>query len=328
MRSFLGLLAAALLFIHGAVSAETFPDRPIKIILPSAPGGGGDASMRLIANEMQRILGAPVVIDFKPGAAKRLGTDLAAKSKPDGYTLVQVSDIHAINEAANRLNLLTARLPYDSFGGFDVIGGYLDLPFALMASKRSGIRTLPELIARAKSAGGLSVGTIGFGSPHHLAMLQLQQIAGVKLLHVPFNGSGPAAAAMLGGTVDVVFTTVGSGMKWAEAGQAQAVAVTGPQRDALAPNVPTLVELGHKHFVVESWMGILAPKGVAADRLALLSSALKQALDSAEVKQSIRATGMRPHFIEPKAFSDYMRTEADRFMDIYRKTPAADLGNL
>lgn len=327
MNAIRRLLLAVLLLANLSAMAETYPERPIKIILPSAPGGGGDASMRLIANEMQRILGAPVVIEFKPGASKRLGTELAANSKPDGYTLVQVSDIHAINEAANRLKLLTVRLPYDSLGSFDVIGGYLDLQLMLMASKRSGIRTMADLIARARSSIGLSVGTIGFGSPHHLAMLQLQQISGARVLHVPFNGSGPAASAMLAGTVDVVFSAVGSGMKWADAGQAQAVAVTGQHRDPLGPNVPTMTELGYRNFVVEPWMGLLAPKGVPADRLAMLSLALKQALESPEVKQNILAAGMRPKFTVSKEFLDYMRAEMDRFTEIYHRTPAADLGN-
>ena len=276
---------------------------------------------RLVTGEMAKTLGQSIIIENKPGASNVIGTSSVAKAEPDGYTLLLVSDIHAINEAMGRLGRLQSKLPYDSFNSFESVGHMLDLPIALVASKHSGVKSLLEMTDKARSMnGGMSAGMLGEGSPHYLAFLNMQRIGNYKLIEVPYGGSGPAAIAVQAGEVDLAFATVGAAVQMDKGERATLLAVSGPKRDPLAPNVPTIAESGYPGFSILSWMGILAPKGVPAERLQLLNAALNKALENPAVVSKLKANGMYPAPGVREDFAKLLVDETNKVEQIYRSS--------
>ncbi|WP_421956384.1 Bug family tripartite tricarboxylate transporter substrate binding protein [Polaromonas sp.] len=313
------VIAAAMTLVAAVASASDYPNKPIRLIVPLAAGGGGDVAARLVANELSGILGQNVIVENKAGASSMIGTSYAAKSDPDGYTLLFVTDFHSINEAMNRLGKLQGKLPYDSFKDFETVGQVLDLQIALLASQKSGIKSMRELSAKAKAMnGGMSAGMLGEGSPHYLAFLNMQQMGGYKLIEVPYGGSGPATVAVQAGEVDLAFSTVGAGLQMEKSNRVTALAVSGPARDPLAPNIPTIAESGYPGFSIQSWMGILAPKGVSQDKLQLLNTALNKALAAPELVKKIKAAGMYPAPKSREQFTALIAQEADKVERIYK----------
>ncbi len=313
------VIAAALTLVAVVANASDYPNKPIHLIVPLAAGGGGDVAARLVASELSRILGQSVIVENKAGASSVIGTSYVAKAEPDGYTLLFITDFHAINEAMSRLGKLQSKLPYDSFKDFETVGQVLNLQIALLASQKSGIKSMRELAAKAKTMnGGMSAGMLGEGSPHYLAFLNMQQMAGYKLIEVPYAGSGPATVAVQSGEVDLAFSTVGAGMQMEKSNRVTVLAVSGPARDPLAPNIPTIAESGYPGFSIQSWMGILAPKGVSPDKLRILNTALNKALASPELVKKIQAAGMYPAPKSREQFTALIAQEADKVEKIYK----------
>lgn len=300
--------------------ADDFPTKPIRLVVPLAPGGGGDLAARVVSEQMGKILGQPIVVENRPGASSIIGTSQVARAEADGYTLLFNTDFHAINAAANELGLLSNKLPYDSQADFEPVGQVLSLQIVLLAAEKTGITTMQQLTEKARAAkGGMSAGTLGIGSPHQLSFLLMQQMGGFELLTVQYGGSGPATTAVQGGQVDLAFAAVGAGMTMAQSGRVNAVAVSGSKRDALAPDVPTIGESGFPGFAIESWMGILAPKGVPEARLEKLNAALKQTLADAEVVEKIRKAGMAPADADREAYRKLIANDTARNTEILRK---------
>ena len=311
--------AAAVALVTLTVSAAEYPNKPIRLVVPLAAGGGGDVAARIVASEMSTILGQSIVVENKAGASSVIGTSQVAKADPDGYTLLFVTDFHAINEAMNQLGKLQSKLPYDSFKDFESVGQVLDLQIALLASQKSGIKSMRDLATKAKSMnGGMSAGMLGEGSPHYLAFLNMQQMGGYKLIEVPYGGSGPATVAVQAGEVDLAFSTVGAGIQMEKSNRVTMLAVSGSARDPLAPNIPTIAESGYPGFSIQSWMGILAPKGVSQDKLQLLNTALNKALTSPAVVQKIKAAGMYPAPKSREQFTALISQETEKLEKIYR----------
>jgi tripartite-type tricarboxylate transporter receptor subunit TctC len=315
------VIAAAVTLIATVTNASDYPNKPIRLIVPLAAGGGGDVAARLVASEMGSILGQNVIVENKSGASSAIGTSYVAKSEPDGYTLLFITDFHAINEAMNRLGKLQSKLPYDSLKDFDAVGQVLNLQIALLASEKSGVKSMRELNAKAKAMNGsMSAGMLGEGSPHYLAFLNMQKMAGYKLIEVPYGGSGPATIAVQSGEVDLVFSTVGAGLQMEKSNRVTVLAVSGPARDPLAPHIPTIAESGYPGFSIQSWMGILAPKGVAPEKLKILNTALNKALAAPDVARKIKAAGMYPAPTSQEQFTTLIAQEADKLEKIYRVT--------
>lgn len=312
-------IGASLVVATALASATSYPTKPIHLIVPLAPGGGGDMAARLVAGEMGKILGQSIVIENKPGASSMIGSAAVAKSPADGYTLLFVTDFHAINEAMNRLGKLPSKLPYDSSHDFEPVGHVVDLPIALVASKKSGIETVSQLTEKARSMdGGMSAGMLGEGSPHYLAFLNMQRLGDYKLIEVPYGGSGPATLAVQAGEVDLAFATVGSALLMEKADRVRFLAVSGPSRDPLAPEVPTIAESGYPGFSITSWMGILAPKGVPEERLQALNAALQQALATPAVVDKLTANGMYPSQGSRDEFAKLMADDTNKIEKIYQ----------
>lgn len=314
-------VGASLIFAAALANATGYPSKPIRLVVPLAPGGGGDMAARLVAGEMSKELGQSIIIENKPGASSIIGTSLAAKSEADGYTLLFVTDFHAINDAMNRLGKLQSKPPYDTANDFVSVGHVLNLPIALLASKNSGVKSMRELTEKARSLnGGMSAGMLGEGSPHYLAFLNMQRLGNYKLIEVPYGGSGPATLAVQAGEVDLAFGTVGAALQMAKADRARFLAVSGPTRDPLAPDVPTIAESGYPGFSVLSWMGILAPKGVPTERLELLNTALNKALANPAVASKLKSNGMYPAPASRDEFAKLLIDETNKIEQIYVNT--------
>lgn len=316
---FLSVLALSSFIAHGQAP---WPNKPIKLVVPLPPGGGGDIAARIVAAELSQRLKQSVVVENKAGAGSTIGTQAVAKAEPDGYTLLMITDFHSINAALHAEKLLPSPLPYDSFKDFTPISRLVNLQIILMAHPRLGAKTLKEVVARAKEAPEkVSAASPGISSPHHVAFLLLEEMGGLKFLQVPFQGSGPATLALMGGQVDLAFAAVGAGMQMAQENKAVAIAVSGPSRDPKAPDVPTIAESGYPGFSVQSWMGIVAPAGTPAAVVQRLNEDIAHVLKEPSVVAKLLNAGLVAAPSSPDNFSTIIRRDADRMAALFKGKP-------
>lgn len=323
-RTVLKALACALLgsALVPALAQSAWPSRPIRLVVPLPPGGGGDMTARVVAAELSNRLKQTVVVENRPGAGSTIGTQAVARAEPDGYTLLMITDFHSINAALHAEKMLPSPLPYDSFKDFTPISRLVNLQIMMIAHPRLGAKNLQEVMARAKAAPErVSAASPGVSSPHHVSFLLLQQQSGAKLLEVPFQGSGPAIAALMGGQVDLAFTTVGQGQQMAKDGRAVAIAVSGSTRDPKAPEVPTIAEAGFPGFAVWSWMGLVAPAGTPAPIVARLNEEVNQVLRDPQVLAKLQTAGMLGAPTSSEEFSQLIRRDADKMQALFRSQP-------
>lgn len=320
-RTLLKALACALLgsALAPALAQSAWPSRPIRLVVPLPPGGGGDITARVVAAELSNRLKQSVVVENRPGAGSTIGTQAVARAEPDGYTLLMITDFHSINAALNAEKMLPAPLPYDSFKDFSPISRLVNLQIMLIANPKLGARNLQEVMARAKAAPErVSAASPGVSSPHHVSFLLLQQQSGAKLLEVAYQGSGPAITALMGGQVDLAFSTVGQGLQMAQEGKAVAIAVSGSTRDPKAPEVPTIAEAGFPGFAVWSWMGLVAPAGTPAPIVARLNEEVNQVLRDPQVLAKLQAAGMLGAPTSADEFTQLIRRDADKMQALFR----------
>jgi tripartite-type tricarboxylate transporter receptor subunit TctC len=281
------LMAACMVaawFGVAAASAQSYPNRAIRIIHGFAPGGAADTLSRIMADGLSKQLGQAVIVEAKPGAGGNIGSEAVAKAEPDGYTLGLVTGGHAISGALyNDLRFQ----PVDSFEMISTIVYY-----ALVVAVRSDYpaKTLGELVAIAKAKPGtLSFGSVGFGSTHHLAGELLKTSAGIDMVHVPYRGDSQAIAALLAGDVPVIVGTSVLVAPQIESGAVRGLAVTSSTRSALLPNVPSAAEAGLKDFDVRTWAGLLAPKGTPPEIVAQLNKAVQKSLADPAIEARLEA---------------------------------------
>lgn len=299
-----------------------WPAKPIKLVVPLPPGGGGDLTARIVAAELSQRLKQSVVVENKAGAGSAIGTQAVAKADPDGHTLLMITDFHSINAALNAEKLLPSPLPYDSFKDFTPVSRLVNLQIMLMASPRLGAKNLQDVMARAKAAPEkVSAASPGLSSPHHAAFLLLEDMSGAQFLQVPFQGSGPAAVALMGGQVDLAFAAVGPGMQMAQDNKAVAIAVSGPSRDPKAPDIPTIAESGFPGFAVQSWMGIVAPAGTPASIVQRLNDEITHTLKDPQVAAKLLNAGMVAAPSTPEAFATVIRKDAEKMGALLRGKP-------
>jgi tripartite-type tricarboxylate transporter receptor subunit TctC len=280
----LAALAAVSCVGAGAASAQSYPNRVIRIVHGFAPGGAADTLSRIMAEGLSKQLGQNVIVEAKPGAGGNIGSEAVAKAEPDGYTLGLVTGGHAISGALyNDLRFQ----PVDSFQMISTIVYY-----ALIVAVRSDFsaKTLGELIATAKAnPGTLSFGSVGFGSTHHLAGELLKKSAGIDMVHVPYRGDSQAIGALLSGDVPVIVGTTVLLAPQIESGTVRGLAITSPTRSALLPNVPSAAEAGLKDFDVRTWAGLVAPKETPPEIVAQLNKAVQASLADPAVKSRLEA---------------------------------------
>jgi len=296
------------------VCAQEYPHKPLRLIVPFAPGGGNDTVARAIAQSAGASLGQPVVVDNRPGAGGMLGAQLAAKSPPDGYTLFLGGvGSHAVNPS------LHARLPYDPVKDFAPITLIASAPSVLVVHPSLPARTLAEFTALAKTGPGrINYASNGNGSSAQLAAVLYESMAGVQMVHVPYKGLAPALVDLLAGEVQAMFSSVVAIVPNIKAGRLRALAVTGKRRAALLPEVPTLDESGVPGYEAGSWYGILAPAGTPQAIVVKLHEAIARALAQPEVRERLVSEGAEVIGSTPEAFAAHITAELARMGKLIR----------
>lgn len=297
--------AAALALPLAHAQAQSYPDRPIKLVVPFAPGGATDILGRLLATSLGERLGQPVVVENRPGAGTVVAGALVAKAPPDGYTLLLgASTTLTLNP------VIRNPLPYDPLRSFTPLGLVADMGLVLVAHNETPARTLPELVALAKAdPDKLSYGSFGTGSSVHFGGEMLKTATGMRMVHVPFNGSSPSLTALMGGQVQVAVDTVVATTPLIKAGKIRPIAALGPQRLALLPQVPTVAESGYPGFAMDTWFAFLAPAGLLAPIQKKLEKALADTMAEPAMKKKLVDIGLSPAWGPGSALQERIERE-------------------
>ena len=315
MKRLFSLWALALL--AGAAAAQDYPNRPIRIIVPFSPGGAVSGPTRVVAQELGKRLKQQINVENKPGAGATIGTGEVAKAAPDGYTLLLASQTNAISAS------LYPKLPYapiDDFIGISLLGRE---PGVLVVHPSVPVKNVAELIAYAKARPGeMNYASSGNGSGQHLFMAQFASMAGLKLTHVPYRGSGQATTDVLGGTVPMFLPGTAGMVGHIKAGKLRPLATTGATRSPQLPEVPTLAESGLPGFAAYVWLGLLAPKGTPQAIIERLHRELKIVMATPEVKTFFAETGIEIVGSSPAEMDSYFREERDHWSRIVKETGA------
>ncbi len=309
MKTRLLICIAALLLPLVALAQGTFPDKPIKLIVPFAPGGVTDTSGRLIADALGKRLGQQVVVENKAGASGNIGTQGVAAAAADGYTLVlafdgtMVINPHVFNN-----------IPFDTLKDFAPVGKIGDATLIIVAFPGFAPKTLQELIAYSKKdAKGVSYGTSGIGGTPHIAGELLNQQTGSNLVHVPYKGGGQAISDALGGNIPLVFTAVAGAQQHVKSGKLTAIAVSSAKRSSSLPDVPTFIESGVKDFEVNSWVGILAPAKTPRAVIDKLNRELNAVLTAPEIVEKLAVLGIAATPGTPEAFGAQLGNDLAKY---------------
>lgn len=304
MRVSLKLLAAVAAL--SAISAdgratEAFPQRPIKIIVPYAPGGTTDLLARRVGEGMATQLGQAVVIENRPGAGTAIAAEYAGRQPPDGYTILVASNATlAINDHRGR------SLAFSSPDSFDYLTLLATVPNVLVVGRESPLHSLGDLVAKSKISGrGMSVGSMGAGTSTHIGIEVIKNLTSANLLHVPYKGSSPALTDLMGGNVDAVVDTLVATMPQIQAGTLRPLAVFGPKRSARAPSIPTTKESGAGDLELDSWFGLVVPKGTPAPVIAALHQSAVTSLNRPETRSALEGVGVEVVGSTPSAFQAF-----------------------
>ena len=301
-RALLTLVAA--LAVSTWVGAQSYPQRPVKIVVPFATGGPADNYARFIAQRLQDALGQSFVVDNKPGAGSVIGTDVAAKAPADGYTLLLMSNASTVNET------LIPNKPYSLLRDFVGVApiNYSDL--VLVANPGAGLNSIADLIKRAKAdPDKLNYASSGPGTPYHMAGELFKSMAKVSIAHVPYKGSAGARTDVLSGQVEMMFDAVTTMTEQVKAGKVRALATTGKQRSDVMPDVPTVSEAGVPGYEATIWLGVMAPKNTSKAIVDKLNEAISQIVAQAEVKQTWSKQGAVPMLMNPVQFDKYLNED-------------------
>ena len=311
LRRLCAAIAATTLAATAALAA--FPDKPIRLVVPFAPGGGTDLIARTLGVGMAQTLGQPVVVENKPGAGTIIGTDAVAKSPPDGYTLVVATFAHAVNPS------LQPRLPFATDTAFAPVILLGRGPNVLVVRADSPFKTVGDVIAAARAKGSrLTYASQGNGTSAHLAGEMFTNLAKVELTHVHYRGAGPAITDLIGGQVDLFFGTAAAVSTFVDSGKLRALAVTTPQRSPALKDVPAIAETV-PGYVVESWYGLYAPAGTPADVIAKLNAAAAKAARTAAFSKKVEQEGLVISAGAPAELDAYVRAEEARWRTIVRE---------
>ena len=299
----LAVFAAIALAALGAQAA--FPDKPVKILIGFPAGGPLDAHARLLAERLGQVLGQPVIIDYKAGAGGTVGAEFVAKSVPDGYTLLMANTgTMVINPA------VYTKLPYSTLKDFAPVARTAQQPLALVVNPGVPAKTVQELVALAKkSPGQLNYGSAGNGGISHLVPEMFKTATGTFIVHIPYRGSAPAFTDLLAGQVQMMAESIPQASQYVKQGKLRALAVTGKERNAALPDVPTFAEAGILGLDVVGFYGILAPAGTPKDVVAKLSDALRQVLETPDIRNRMVQQGADPAYLSADQFSAYLGTQ-------------------
>lgn len=316
------IIAGAVAMLLGATalgaSAQEYPSKPIRLLVPFPPGGGTDILARVVGQKMSETLGQPVIVENKPGAGGNIGVDLAAKSAPDGYTIVigQTSNL-AVNPT------LYPKLPYNPLKDLAPIGLIASAPLAIVVPAASPYKTLADPLSVAKAKpGDVTFASPGNGTVAHLAGELIQKAAGVKFEHIPYKGASQALTDLLGGQVQLYSSSVPTALGHIKSGKLRAIAVTSTKRVADLPDTPTVAELGFAGFEASTWFGLLAPAGTPEPIITKLHQHLTSALEAASVQEKIKAEGAERLTSNPREFRAFLTGEIEKWGKVVRDSGA------
>jgi tripartite-type tricarboxylate transporter receptor subunit TctC len=306
-------LLVALFSVMAPAGAQGYPSRPIRMVVPFAPGGGSDITARVLADGLNKALGQPVVVDNRPGAGSTIGTDIVTKATPDGYTMLLGNISLAFNAAMYR------KLPYNALRDLVPVSLVVQQPNILVAHPSLPAKTLKEFIALARSSPGkFTYGSAGLGSGTHLAMELLNMSLNIDMVHVPYKGTGPTLTALLGNEITVFMSTFASALPYVKAGRLRTFGVTTAKRARALPEAPTIAEAGVPGFDYSTWYGLLAPAGTPRAIVEKLNKATVGQLHSAELQQRYESQGMD---VIPSTSAEFMvklKSETKKWAKVVR----------
>jgi len=313
-------LLPCLLFVAATAQAQTWPVKAVRLVVPFAAGGSTDIIGRTLGQKLNEMWGQPVVVDNRPGGSTVIGTDVVAKSPPDGYTLLVTPAPFTIVPS------LIAKLPYDPAKDFEPITLINTTPLVIVVNPSVPAKSIKELIALAKSRpGALNYGSSGSGGSNHLAGELFNAMTGVKMIHIPYKGNAPALTDLIGGHVDVVFNGLTSAMPFIKSGKLRALAVTSLARTGSLPDMPTLDELGLKGFQAVAWNGLTAPARTPKDIIAKINSDALKVVRSAELVERLKAEGSDPVGNSPAEYSAFLRNEIAKWAKVIKSAGVKSL---
>jgi len=314
IRRLVWLAGTALALSAGAAIAQEWPTaKPVRLVVPFATGGSADVFGRVIAQRLQEALGQSFVVENRPGAGSIIGTDVVAKSAPDGYTLLVMSNTHTVNES------LIPNKPFQLMRDFVGVAPINASDLVLVA--RSGLPTtqMPELLRAAKAKpDGMTYASSGPGTPYHMAGELLKSMAGVKIVHVPYKGSAQARTDVLGGQVDMMFDAIPTMVEQVKAGKVKAVATTGKTRSAIMPDVPTLSEAGVPGYEATIWLGVMAPKGTPPAVINRLNAEISKITSNPELRRQWAAQGSAAVTMGVDEFTRYLNEDIAKWSNLVK----------
>jgi tripartite-type tricarboxylate transporter receptor subunit TctC len=310
-----GVFALLLAFAAATSWAQTYPARAVRIIVPFAVGGSADVYGRFLAAKLSDALGHPFVIENRPGGGAVVGTDAVAKSAPDGYTVLIMSNTHTVNET------LIPKKPYDLLRDLAPVTGINYQDLLLVAAPGVKANNLREFIALAKAEPGkLNYASSGPGTPYHMAGELFKYMAGVDIMHVPHKGSDQARTAVLGGQVDMMFDAISTIVSHVRAGKLKGLATTGKVRSAVTPEIPTAAEAGVPGYEATIWLGLMAPAGTPRPILERLSAEVNKVLNAPDVKENWGKQGAVPMAMAPDEFGKFVREDVTKWAKLVKDT--------
>ena len=306
-------LLAALLAAPFIAFAQSYPAKPVRIIVPFAPGGGSDLAGRLVAAKLTERMGGQFIVENRPGAGSNLGAEIAVKSPPDGYTLLLISASYTVNPSVYKLSFDPMN---DITPVIQISGG----PYVVAVHPSVPANTLAEFVQLVKKQPDkYAYGSSGNGSIMHVASEYFLDAAKIKVLHIPYKGTGPAVQDTIGGQVQLVFGAVPVTLPHVKAGRLRALAVTTSKRIAAAPDLPTVEEVGYPGYEVTNWHGLVAPKGLPREIVARLNKEIGEVVKSEEMKKNLTAEGLEPAGGSPERFGEILRTEMARWAKVVQQ---------
>lgn len=318
MRFLTKFFGALLCIATSLAFAQSYPNKPVRMVVPFPPGGTTDILARAVGQKLSESWGQLVVIDNRPGAGGNIGTDIVAKSAPDGYTLLMGTvGTHSINAS------LYAKLPFDPINDFVPVTLVASVPNVLVVNSTVDSKSVKDLIALAKSKPGqLTFASSGNGTSIHLAGELFKSMTGTAMLHIPYKGSAPAITDLLGGQTNMMFDNLPSAMPHIKSGKLRALAVTSASRSPALPDTPTIAETGISGYEASSWFGVLAPAGTPKEVVARIHADIVKALSAPEIKERLSGQGAEPVGNTPEQFAQHIKTETVKWAKVVKDSGA------
>ncbi len=317
MNAVTNVLTALAVSMAAAVHAQDYPNKPVRLVAPFSPGGATDVLARIVGQKLNERLGQAVVIDNRVGAGGNIGAELVAKSAPDGYTLLMGGVPHAISAS------LYSKLGYDMVKDLSPVAEVASFPSMIVLHPSLPAKSLNELVALARARPGqLSFGSAGNGSPNHLAIELLDTMAGVKMTHIPYKGSGQMVGDLLAGQLQLASMGFPVAMPHVQAGKLRAIAVTSAARSPLLPSIPTVSEAGLPGFDVTSWYGVFGPAALPKEIVAKLNAEISGLISAPDLKERLTTLGAEPSTKTPAEFAQYVRNEIVKWAKVVKDSGA------